>query len=330
MATEGRGNAIDLIARLVAAPFHFGFFQAVRVLRLAEAQAGTQGTPPRGLRFRTPLSLRFPPSELLRFDARELEVGFLGLTGPSGVLPHPYTELLMERASAHRDGAAHAFLDLFSHRAIALFYEAWQKYRFYVGYEAGTRAGFTQHLLDLLGTGRPDPRDRTGRVPFQLLAHFSGLLGRRPLPASSLMSLLRTYFGVPILLEQFAGQWLVAPRADQSGLGLPNSELGVTTVLGARVWDPQTKIRLRIGPLGSTEFSAFQPEGSATAALRELLGICFGETLSCDLTLILRRENLPEPILDTRATAPPRLGLDTWARTRPPRNDLDDARFRLT
>lgn len=358
MATEGRRNSVDLIAQLKAEPYRFRFFQAIRLLKLTERSEGRSAAIPRKLRFRTPLSLTFLPSEILRFEKRmsrdekeanllnpvadedsphEMEVGFLGLTGPSGVLPNHYTELLMDRKYVQRDVSAHAFFDLFNHRAISLFYDAWQKYRFHVSYEMGARDGFTQHLLDLLGTGRPSGQDRKGAkgksggkaLSVQILAYFSGALGRRPLPSSSLEGLIGAYFGVKVDLEQFVGQWIEAPAAEQSGLGGECSALGVSTLLGQRVWDQQTKIRLRIGPLDQIKFAEFQPGRSAIEALRQLVEICLGQSLSCDVTLVLKKEAAPPSVMDSHAPVPMSLGINTWARTSPPDKDLDDVRFKL-
>jgi type VI secretion system protein ImpH len=355
MATQGGRNSIDLIARLKAEPYRFRFFQAIRLLKLTEKHGGRKAAIPRKLRFRTPLSLIFLPSEILRFEQRmsrdekaaslqkplaeedlphEMEVGFMGLTGPSGVLPAHYTELLMDRKLVQRDGSAHAFLDLFNHRAISLFYEAWQKYRFHVSYEMGARDGFTQHLLDLLGTGRPDLQGR-GKPPKekaltpQILAYFAGALGRRPLPSSSLASLVSHYFGVKVALEQFVGQWIEAPLSEQSGLGGTCNALGVSTVLGQRMWDQQTKIRLRIGPLDQAKFSEFQPGRSAAEALRQLVELCVGQTLSCDVTLVLNKDEAPPSVMNSHARIPMRLGINTWARTTPPDKDLDEVQFKL-
>ena len=58
----------------------------------------------------------------------EVTVGLMGLTGPSGVLPRYYSELvtqaLRERSTALRD-----FLDLLAHRFVAFFARGGIKYR---------------------------------------------------------------------------------------------------------------------------------------------------------------------------------------------------------
>jgi len=340
LASEGRRNGTDLIDRMKSEPFRFRFFQAIRLLKLSEKATGRKASIPRLFRFRTPLSLAFPTSEIQRFEARmsrgeqengtpeeeahqEMEVGFLGLTGPSGVLPHCYTEMLIDRKLTQRDASAHAFLDIFNHRAISLFYEAWQKYRFYVGYEMGERKGFTQHLTQLMGSAH------SPAVPPQLMAFFSGALGRRPLPASSLRSIISSYFGVRLQIEQFVGQWIEAPLSEQTALGRACATLGESAVVGQRLWDRQTKIRLRIGPLEQAAFNAFLPGGPAALALHHLVGLCLGQALNCDVALVLKKEAAGDTCLKRAAAVPVRLGVNAWARTSPPTQDLEDVRFRL-
>ena len=133
--------------RLRTRPERFGFFQAVRLLaRLSPSRApvGHDGPPAQETaRFRTRATLEFPPSEIhdLRIDPDpdrppEVTVAIGGTTGPLGVLPIPYTELLIERVR-YRDHALWEFLDLFNHRFLSLFHRAWQKYRFPIVYESG-------------------------------------------------------------------------------------------------------------------------------------------------------------------------------------------------
>lgn len=325
MATENRRNSLDLIGALEREPHRFRFFQAIRLLALTGRAAN--------LRFRTPASLAFSPSEITSLRVSpgrdstprmEMEVGFMGLTGPAGILPHHYTEILLERRHLHRDGTLHAFLDIFNHRACALFHAAWRKYRFHIAYEQGHRDTFTGHLADLL-PARPPLKDGVSAVHRNSLVRFAGLLGRRPLPAVSLAAFLGDHFQVGASLEPFTGQWTVIPPGARTRLGAEAPPLGQGILLGDRFWDQQNKVTLRLGPLTGTQFHGFLPGSPAAEALRLLAGMHLGKFLACDLDLRLTREGVPSPDLGGGA----RLGLNTWLQTRPLAGNPDPVRFRL-
>ncbi len=100
--------------RLFAEGYAFDFFQAVRLLeRLAPERrlVGREGPPAAEVvRFRALNVLSFPPSAIAEalppsdtLPLPALRVAFLGLTGPSGVLPRHYTELLMRLRATARD-----------------------------------------------------------------------------------------------------------------------------------------------------------------------------------------------------------------------------------
>jgi type VI secretion system protein ImpH len=116
----------------------FEFFQAVSLLQRLRANMRPVGhfSSPENevVRFRINQRLGFPASQIQKLEVKgdapaEMMVNFMGLTGPLGILPYTYSELILERARA-KDYSLAAFLDIFNHRAISLFYRAWQKSRF--------------------------------------------------------------------------------------------------------------------------------------------------------------------------------------------------------
>jgi type VI secretion system protein ImpH len=137
--------------RLFEEGYAFDFFQAVRLLERLDPSRFPVGRDHRPLseavRFRAHQSLSFPASSL--YDIHKpasplpmpaMVVCFLGLTGPSGILPRHYTELLLRLERDLKGPEKHAlrdWLDLFNHRLISLFYRAWEKYRFPIAYERG-------------------------------------------------------------------------------------------------------------------------------------------------------------------------------------------------
>ena len=145
----------SLARRLFEESYNFDFFQAVRLLQRMEpgrALVGRGGPPQaEAVRFRARISLSFPPSSIyeIRRPTSSLPVpvmvqAFMGLTGPSGVLPRHYTELLYKIERDVRTPEKHAlrdWFDLFNHRLVSLFYRAWEKYRFYVPFERGEYDG---------------------------------------------------------------------------------------------------------------------------------------------------------------------------------------------
>jgi type VI secretion system protein ImpH len=328
MATPGRRTRVDLIKALQERPGRFAFFQALRMLSLTEGK----GSAPRRLRYRTPPDLVFPRTEILSIDGLdppegtepplEMEVGFMGLTGPLGVLPASYTELIQDRRLHQQDRALHAFVDLFSHRAISLFALAWQKYRPHLGLEQGRVQGLSQHLLDLSGlsVGAESALQALTGIPGTVL-HFSGPLGRRPLPSTTVRRVVEGYFGVPVRLEQFVLRWIEVAEGDLTRLGRQTADsLGGGAFLGQRQRDAQTGIRLVLGPLDGAQFQDLLPGGKGARDLRDLMYRMVGPTVCCEVRLILKKEHVPEPRLKGGLS----LGRDLWLCSRPPTGDRDD------
>src|SRR5262249_46381664 len=105
-ATDPLGPGPPLADRLFREPFAFDFFQAVRLLEklYPDRVAVGRGATPNAevVRFRAHLSLSFPPSSIYDLTPAAdpsrppvMTAVFLGLTGPSGVLPRHYTELML-------------------------------------------------------------------------------------------------------------------------------------------------------------------------------------------------------------------------------------------
>lgn len=338
------GCASDLVREIEESPWRFQFRQLVRVLALSARDRGLplRDSLPASLRFRTPASLAFPSSEVTGSQRQtgedaellSLYVSFFGLTGPSGVLPTRYTELLIDRKNNFRDTGLHDFLDIFSHRAIALFYAADQKYRFYRRMELKADEGFSRNLLDIVGVGLQGLRGRlqltreSGDADRFLMQH-AGILSQKPISAKSLEALVRGLLGVDTRFEAFQAAFLELGVEHQSMVGRRNSSLGVDTVVGSRQYDFQTKATLAIGPLNSKAFAELLPGGTAANALRELVYFCVGHALAIDVKLILQRDGIPAPHLSQQATVPKQLGFNTWIRTRPIAEDRSDACYTL-
>ena len=323
---------LSLKKKLYDEAYRFDFFQAVRLFERIlpdRKPVGGEALPSEEqVRFRTHVGLDFPSSEIDEIketedeltDEQRLEVfvNFMGLIGPSGVLPVHYTELALDRIR-HRDSALWAFLDIFNHRAVSMFYRAWAKYRFPVAYERGNDE-FTSYLYDIAGLGTDGLRGRMG-FDDEALLPYAGLISQKPHSASALENIVADFFGFPAKIIQFFGQWLELADTDITFLGKQNSKLGFTALLGRRVWDQQSMFRLRLGPLDFFQFQAMLPNGSGHNQLRSIVRFMTGLELDFDVKLVLKAKQVPSLILTTRAVRRPMLGWTTWMKTNPFESD---------
>jgi type VI secretion system protein ImpH len=186
MAAKSGRTRPAVIDQLIAEPYRFEFFQAVRLLLRAggvgQLPLPFDASPEQDLvRARVVQSHCFPSAEIVRVERRpadprqpdrpgrlELFVTMMGLTGPNGVLPRHYTSLIIDRVR-EKDSTLAEFLDVFNHRSISLFYRAWEKYRFPISFERqrpvreqgqGGDDFFTFCLQCLIGLGTDGLRGR--------------------------------------------------------------------------------------------------------------------------------------------------------------------------
>ncbi len=305
-------------------PGQFDFFQAVRLLtRMMPAlePVGRFGKPGgEALRFHTNNSLAFPPSEIhsMEWDRTvpEMTVNFMGLNGPAGVLPYCYSELIEGRVR-ERDRTLLTFFDIFNHRIISLFYQAWEKYRSGVAYERDGQDRLSQYLRCLIGIGTSGLENRLV-VRDESLLFYTGLLGLQPRSASALRRMLEDYFEIPAAVEQFVGAWQRLGVSDQCEFDTGSSfseQLGVGAVVGDEIWDQQSRVRLRLGPLTEDQYLSFLPGGSAFRPLRDLTRFFCGQHLEVEVQLVLQREEVPRCDLGKEDEAGPRLGWLTWMKS---------------
>jgi len=370
-AAQPNWREMSVADRLFANAPSFDFFQAVRLLeKLApDREPVGFGGPAthETVRFRARLSMAFPPSQI--YDIRapapghampEMVVAFFGLTGPSGVLPRHYSEILLRVARDARNPEKNAlrdWFDLYTHRMLSLFYRAWEKYRFYIPYERRQYERhppdpFTHALLGLSGLGLEKLRNRVrvthtihdrghaeerplARVDDLAILRYSGLLARRPRTAAGLAAMLADYFEAPVEVRQFQGEWLLLDAADQSQLGVAggNCQLGFNLVIGERVWDVEGKIRIRLGPLDYEQFVEFLPyrravpECKAFFLLSHLVRLYIGPTLEFDVQVLLQADSVPDCILGDPNAPGSRLGWNTWLHCGPRTSCAEEAVF---
>ena len=90
--------------------------------------------------------------------------------------------------------------------------------------------------------------------------------------------------------------------------------------------DIQGKFRIRVGPLRLGMFERLMPDGDMLRPLWHLVRLYAGPELDFDVQPILAAQDVPAFEMKGKRA---RLGWNTWARTRQPPRDAEEAVFRL-
>ncbi|WP_345087832.1 type VI secretion system baseplate subunit TssG [Bremerella cremea] len=364
MGTEGRRKRAAVASRLMEKPYQFDFFQAMRMLEKVAQEdpatfaqwqpVGEDGPPQRELvQLKVLCARTFPASEVTSIIRRRpdpeqshaegespfvMTTTFMGLFGAQGVMPLHYTQTVLDRVR-RKDYALRDFLDLFHHRILSLFYRAWEKYRFPIAFERARRASrnpkqldlFTQVLYSLVGMGTDGIRQRQ-QINDETFLYYAGHFAHTPRSALGLQQILEDYFAFEVVVQQYAGHWLYIDPADQSrlpdaaGLLGGNNRLGEETVIGHRMWNCETRFRLRIGPVDYQQYQKLMPSGEQLGEVAQLTRTYVGNSLDFDMQLVLKKTEVPPCILGSEES-PCFLGYNMWLRNDEFQEDVEDAVF---
>jgi type VI secretion system protein ImpH len=330
VATSGRSENTALARWPIAdlldrEPYLFEFFQAIRLMARMEPQrkvvGGFHNPAAEVVRFGANPDVSFPASAIQSLELREgkpslMRVNFMGLQGPLGVLPRSYCELVNERIRA-RDTTLRDFFDLFNHRIISLFYQAWEKFHFQIPYERGERDRFSHYVLALLGLDTPGLENRQD-VADESLLFYGGLLSMHSRSATGLRQVLGDYFSVPVEIEQFVGAWNPVELESQCSLGENggySEQLGLGAVVGNEIWDQQSRVRIQLGPLTLEQYVDFLPGHEGHRQLRSLTRFYTGGEYDVEVQLILRRQEVPACELKPQDGDGQQLGWTSWMKS---------------
>jgi len=299
MASEDRApdEPLNWIAALAAAPYASDFHQAMRRLELAFRHLPRWGEAARprdeAVRLGQDASLAFAPSAVAGFERGDAErpaklsVTFMGLFGPNGPLPVHITEYVRERVRHAGDETFAAFANLFHHRILVLFHRAWAQSRPAVSRDRPGVDRYLGYVGAIAGLGLPsligdDPAMDQARL------QFAGFLSADAKHPDGMRAIIEGYFQLPVRIREFVGDWLTLPPDERFRLGFSRrvSALGVSTVLGDRVFSRSHKFRVVLGPLKEQEFWRFLPHGPGLFKLTELVRTYVGNEFDWDVELI--------------------------------------------
>lgn len=283
----------DVLAAARASPATAAFLPLVALAtasRPGSTQPGGADPATEAVRFRPALTMAPSAGEVCALlpgkDGRwTVEIGFLGLYGPSSPLPPSLTEWLLAQDD---HGRTRGFLDIFNHRAAALFCRAARKYRSAAADGPGGSSEIAGRIARLLGA-RPGQDDG--------MLGFAGLLGASSGSAEGLERLVAGWFRTGCTIEQCAPRWTTLGAGERCGMGRANCSLGSDLVMGASVLSAATSFRMLIGPVHWSEAAAWEPGGKRLAELASLLRCSDAAGLDCVAEILIDTSDQPQPPL---------------------------------
>jgi type VI secretion system protein ImpH len=330
MDDEKRAAADSLSADLAKKPYAFDFFQAVRRLECANSTLPRIGHSSRPqsdpVRFYQNVSLSFAPASVAAYDKAtdqhpaKMAVNFFGLLGPGGAMPLAITEYIYDRLHNHKDQTLARFLDIFNHRLICLFYRAWACNQQTVSYDRKDEDRFAVYIGSLFGIGEDSFQSRDA-LPDVVKLHYSGRLASPAKNAEGLKEIVEDYFGIPVDIQQFVGQWIDLPDEYCCRLGTSpeNTQLGSTLIVGRRFWECQQTFRITLGPMDLSQYRHFLPGSDSIVRLVSWVRNYAGDEFRWELQLILRAVEIPGICLGGAG----QLGWSTWLGAKKFQKDAD-------
>ncbi len=323
-----------VVRALTERPYGFDFFRAIRLLENLHSDRPKVGTAERSeeeiVRFGQKPSLAFAPSTVEAYEEAKgggparLFVRFLGLLGPNGPLPLHITEFVHDRLLNSRDGAFAAFLDVFNHRVLSLFYRSWAAAQKTVDFDRPDESRFAAYIGSLFGIGMPSLLNRDA-VPDRAKLYFSGRLVSQTRNAEGLEAIVESFFGIPTVIEEFSGFWMKIPTENQCRLGESPStgSMGINAIAGTRKYETQLKFRIRMGPMKLRDLERLLPGGDSFKRLKAWVLNYVGYELKWDVQCVVEAKEAPSACLGQMG----RLGLSCWAKSADLEKDAEDPIF---
>jgi len=306
-----------LVKRLLNEYFDFSFFQAVSLLESfyniqIPQMHKTEHPEKELLKFSVIPSRTFPPNKGISGLTIENEapvkylmnVSFMGLIGPSGVLPEWYDfmayrryhliyksdyynklEKYQEQEKQSYQYGLVDFLNIFHHRLLSLFYLAWKNSQI-------QNKHYKKFIYSI--SAKPAYEKKQDKQLDILFSGFSRFFSQIRPSVHNIQTILSFFTQQQIQIEQFIPQLTPVSTNDQIMIGKRNNVLGNAMVCGNKVWDCQTKFRILMGPASFDDMLDYLPDHSRRPSkkmifLYKLVRMIVGQEYEFDISLVIKK-----------------------------------------
>ena len=245
---------------------HMELFALIRLLEHLMALNPKVGNETRlnqsPLRFGQTASLAFQDRQVhalwQKGNRLKIDIKGFGVFGSNGALPIHLTELTYEKNTHQKHSVFNDFVDLFHNRLIALFYKAWRNAQDIPSLDGNDQWQFSRYIASFLGLA--EQKDHTV-VPIYHQLYYSSLLVNRHAPSGNLQEILRSYFGMPIRIQENVGQWIDAIEFSTQLSQRKQNRLGKGLLIGDKIFDATQKFKVVIGAVTPPQYVGFLPKG---------------------------------------------------------------------
>lgn len=306
----------------------------IHLPRLGESLSLAQDS----IRLSQPPFLQFSGHAIDRFDASsspaQLSSYLFGLFGPQGPLPIHITEYLHQCLTQKKEAAPTAFLNIFHHRLLSLYYRAWADTEPVVALDRPQKQRIN-HIVGSLSGYHPQGSENSHAEAFHDLAqcYYAGHLSQRHLTAEGLRSVLSHYFECRFDIDTFVPRWVDLPEQEGFYLNSPSVSsrqnppvLGRSIQLGKRVRSAQQQLTLIAYPPNWSRFHDFLPGNGGFEQIKRIVQRYLGHSVDWRLQLRIERQHCQQWYLGQMgANQTMQLGRNQWLLSAPSNHSTPQA-----
>jgi len=120
------------------------------------------------------------------------------------------------------------------------------------------------------------------------------------------------YLQVPVIINEFQGNWLRIQEGERSRLQSNSfNQLNSDVILGRYTWDTQSKFSIEIGEVDIELFNELMPGMPKNKRVQHIVKSYAGSDMLFDFMVKIRQKNCPKLTLNNRRSNTV-LGLSTW------------------
>ncbi|WP_395344091.1 type VI secretion system baseplate subunit TssG [Ningiella sp. W23] len=248
---------------------------------------------------------------------------YLGMFGINGPLPLHLSEYALERNYRYNDKTLTEFCDIFHHRFLSLFYRSWSVSQPCVSHDHPQHDHFSKAVSTFSGallksnkaasnTAASNKANKTPKTAFlhkpaNIDSFLSGLFSNKSRSSGTLCQLLSEYLQQEVYVQEFEGDWYALPEGAECRLGGSNVSLGISSVIGERVFQRSYNFSILIGPLTYQNYLLLLNKAHYFKEMRNMVRRHVGSEFSFTFKLRLLKHEIPNCALGKSA-----LGSTAW------------------